>query len=289
MSEFQQFKRLTERPLRDIRLSIRSGDYRGQTAGLAPGKQQCNVAILPRAYAQDFFTFCFRNPKPCPLIHVSDAGDPIMHSLGHDIDIRTDVPQFNIFRDGKLTETVGDISPYWRDDLVTFALGCSFSFENALLSHGHRLRHVELGRTVSMYRTNVQTRKAGVFWGSTVASMRPFSPDDIKDVCEITSRYPHAHGDPIHVGNPAHIGIENIEKPDWGDVPDLQENELPAFWACGVTPQVALENARPSMCITHAPGRMLICDLPSTGPKVGDFPVSAPAWYGDRDAVGNAR
>ncbi|MYH58855.1 MAG: putative hydro-lyase [Boseongicola sp. SB0675_bin_26] len=273
VSDFQQFKRLSVRPLGHVRQAIRKGVYCGQTAGLAPGKQQCNVAILPLDCAMDFFTYCFRNPRPCPLVHVSDAGDPIMRPLGHDIDIRTDIPQFNIYRDGRLIETVSDISDHWRDDLVSFALGCSFSFEDALLSRGFRLRHIERGRTVPMYRTNVQTRRAGAFWGPTVVSMRPFSPDDIDDVCEITGRYPYAHGEPIHIGNPERIGIENLEKPDWGDLPDVQDGELPAFWACGVTPQVALRNARPSLCITHAPGRMLICDLPNTGPDDNGSPV----------------
>lgn len=243
-----------------VRARIRSGEYTGQTAGLAPGFVQGNVVILPRDMAHDFLAFCHRNPKPCPLLATSEPGDPTLPQLG-DIDIRTDVPRYRVFRNGELVEEVTDIRHLWRDDFVTFILGCSFSFEEALLQAGISLRHIEKGTTVSMYRTNVPTVPAGPFSGPTVVSMRPMRPADAIRAIQITSRFPAVHGAPIHLGDPSLIGIRDINRPDWGDPTEIREDEIPVFWACGVTPQVAIEQARPPLCITHKPGHMLITDL----------------------------
>lgn len=245
----------------EVRARIRAGEHTGQTAGLAPGYVQGNVVILPRDMAHDFLAFCHRNPKPCPLLATSEPGDPSLPQLGEDIDIRTDVPRYRVFRDGELVEEVTDIRHLWRDDLVAFVLGCSFSFEEALLQEGIPLRHIERGTTVSMYRTNIPTVPAGPFSGPTVVSMRPLRPADAIRAIQITSRFPAVHGAPIHLGDPSLIGIEDINRPDWGDPTEIRDDELPVFWACGVTPQAAIARARPPLCITHKPGHMLITDL----------------------------
>ena len=246
---------------REVRLAIRSGRYRGNTAGLAPGHVQGNVCILPKEYAEDFRLFCERNPKPCPLLAMSEPGDPMLPALGHDIDIRTDVSGYRVFRDGSLTEEVADIRDLWRPDLVTFILGCSFSFEQALIEGGLRLRYVEQGTNVPMFRTNVDTVPAGRFRGKLVVSMRPFKPAEAIRAIEITSRYPRVHGSPVHLGRPELIGISDLNQPWAGDPTEVREDELPLFWACGITPQSVVLDAKPSFCITHAPGHMLVTDL----------------------------
>ena len=245
------------------RIKIRNGCYSAHTAGIAKGYLQGNLAILPKDYALDFFRYCQRNPKPCPLIGVSDTGDPFLPTLGANIDIRTDVPLYNVYRDGELKEQVTDIKSIWSDDLVTFVIGCSFSFEEAMVAEGLSLRHIDQNKTVSMYKTNIDTIPAGVFSGKMVVSMRPFKMVDAIRATEITSRFPQTHGSPIHIGNPSEIGIENINQPDWGEPTEFNEGEVPVFWACGVTPQAAIRNARPRLCITHAPGAMLVSDIPS--------------------------
>ncbi len=247
----------------EIRARIRAGALNGHTAGLAPGHLQGNVAILPGELAEDFFRFCQRNPRPCPLVGVSDRGDPALPTLGADIDIRTDLGGYNVFRDGKLVEQRDRITDLWRDDFVTFVLGCSFSFEEALMAEGIRLRHIEQNRTVSMYRTSIPTVPAGPFSGAMVVSMRPMTTRDAIRAVEITSRFPDAHGAPVHFGDPAEIGIGDIARPDWGEPTEFRPGEIPVFWACGVTPQVAVRKARPPICITHSPGRMLVTDIPA--------------------------
>ena len=246
---------------REVRLAIRTGKYRGNTAGLAPGRVQGNVCILPKEYADDFRLFCERNPKPCPLLAMSRPGDPMLPTLGHDIDIRTDVSGYRVFRDGKLTEEVADIRDLWRPDLVTFILGCSFSFEQALMEDGLRLRYVDEGKNVPMFRTNVDTVPAGRFRGKLVVSMRPFKPAEAIRAIEITSRYPRVHGSPVHIGRPDLIGISDLGKPWAGDPTEVRADEMPVFWACGITPQSVVLDAKPSFCITHAPGHMLVTDL----------------------------
>ncbi|WP_099827164.1 putative hydro-lyase [Oceaniglobus indicus] len=245
-----------------VRAEIRAGRYAKHTAGLAPGVLQSNLAILPETHALDFMRFCQRNPKPCPLSAVSDTGNPMMFTLGRDIDIRTDVPGYNIYRHGKLSETVTDLSQHWRDDLVVFALGCSFTFEHALMRAGIPLWHIENDTTVPMFRSNIETVPAGPFGGRTVVSMRMIPEAQVDLAREISARYPLAHGGPVHVGDPAALGIDDPANPDWGDPLPMGAGMVPVFWACGVTPQVAIERAAPAFCITHVPGRMLITDVP---------------------------
>ncbi|NNE21888.1 MAG: putative hydro-lyase [Rhizobiales bacterium] len=245
------------------RRAMRTGAFTGNTAGIAPGYTQGNLAILPADLALDFMRYCQRNPKPCPLIGVSGTGDPSLPTLGRDIDIRTDIPSYNVYRDGELDETVTDIRHLWRDDFVAFILGCSYSFEQALADEGVRLRHLDEGLTVSMWRTSIETSPSGAFGGGMVVSMRPLTAPNAIRAVEITSRFPHTHGAPVHLGDPSLIGIEDINVPDWGDAQRIEADEMPVFWACGVTPQNAIQQAKPEICITHKPGSMLISDLPS--------------------------
>jgi uncharacterized protein YcsI (UPF0317 family) len=245
----------------ELRARIRRGEFCSHTSGVANDFVQGNVVILPQQYAKDFAAFCERNPKPCPVLAMSDAGDPMLPSLGCDIDIRTDVPQYRVWRNGELAATPYDINAVWRDDLVTFVIGCSFSFEWALAKEGISLRHVNEGKNVAMYRTNIATTPAGKFYGSLVVSMRPLNTRDAVRAYEITSRYPRVHGAPIHMGDPSVIGIQDLQKPDYGDAVAVHDDETPVFWACGVTPQAAITQAKPDFCITHAPGAMLITDL----------------------------
>ena len=244
-----------------VRQRIRRGEISGHTSGLAPGCVQGNVVILPADLASDFLRFCQVNPKPCPLLAVSAAGDPALPALGLDIDIRSDVPRYRVFRQGELVEEPTDIGHLWRDDLVTFIVGCSFSFEWALLEDGLRLRHQDQGVNVPMYRTSIQTAAAGPFHGPLVVSMRPFPPADAIRAIQITSRFPGVHGAPVHLGKPELIGIRELSQPDWGDAVEVGADELPVFWACGVTPQAVIAEAKPDFCITHAPGCMLVTDL----------------------------
>ena len=243
------------------RTPIRSGEFTGHTSGLAEGHVQGNVVILPELLANDFLRYCQRNPKPCPLLAVSEPGQALLQTLGADIDIRTDVPRYRVWRDGVLADQPTDISNLWRSDLVTFVIGCSFSFEEALLEAGIPLRHIEQNRNVAMYRSNIPTASAGVFNGPMVVSMRPLKAADAIRAIQITSRFPNVHGAPVHIGNPALIGITDLVNPDYGDAVDVLPDEIPVFWACGVTPQAAITQACPEFCITHAPGAMLITDL----------------------------
>jgi uncharacterized protein YcsI (UPF0317 family) len=242
------------------RLTIRRGGHVGPTSGLAPGFVQANLAILPRSLADDFLRFCELNPKPCPLIGVAAPGDWRMPVLGEDLDIRTDVPRYRVWRHGDLVEEPQDLLRWWRDDLVAFAIGCSFSFEQALIEEGIELRHITCNRTVPMYRTSIETVPAGAFHGPLVVSMRPFTPADAIRAVEITSRYPLVHGAPVHIGKPELIGITDLASPDYGDAVPIADDEIPVFWACGVTPQSAITVARPEFCITHYPGAMLVTD-----------------------------
>lgn len=258
------FEVLRTRSVKEARAEIRRGAYVGHTAGIGSGYLQGNLAILRAELALDFFRFCQRNPKPCPLVGVSDTGDPMLRTLGADIDVRSDIPMYNIYRDGELAEQRPDIADLWQDDMVAFIIGCSFSFEEAMSQEGIRLRHIDENKTVPMYRTSIETVAAGPFGGPMVVSMRPLTVRDAIRACEITARFPQAHGAPIHFGDPAEIGIADIHRPDYGDAVTIHDNEIPVFWACGVTPQAALRQAKPALCITHAPGRMLITDLAST-------------------------
>jgi uncharacterized protein YcsI (UPF0317 family) len=242
------------------RHAIRAGRHAGPTSGLAPGFVQGNLAILPQKLAQDFLHFCQRNPKSCPLIGVSAPGDPHIPALADDLDIRTDLPRYRVWRDGALVDEPDDIKSWWRDDLVTFVIGCSFSFEQALLEDGIELRHLTCDCTVPMYRTSVATAPAGPFHGPLVVSMRPMKPADAIRAVQITTRFPSVHGAPVHLGRPDLIGISDIGKPDWGDPVPVHDDEMPVFWACGVTPQSVIMAAKPDFCITHYPGAMLVTD-----------------------------
>ncbi|MGR3503554.1 putative hydro-lyase [Pseudaestuariivita sp.] len=246
---------------RAIRAMIRTGAHAAHTAGLAPGKLQCNLAILPERFALDFLRFCQRNPKPCPVVGVSETGDPFLPTLGQDIDIRTDVPRYRVFRGGVLTEEVTDIAALWTEEMVTVALGCSFTFENALLRAGVPVRHIESGRNVPMYRSNIALQPAGPFSGTMVVTMRPIPEALVAKAHAISARYPQAHGGPIATGDPKAIGIADLGKPDYGDAVEVKPGEVPVYWACGVTPQNVLLDAQLPLCITHAPGHMLITDV----------------------------
>ncbi len=246
---------------REVRLAARAGRLDSHTSGLATAHVQGNLVILPSDVADEFLRYCQRNPKPCPVLAVSEPGDPRLPSLAADLDIRSDVPRYRVWRDGVVVDEPGDIGALWRDDLVSFVLGCSFSFEQALIEDGIRLRHVEQGRNVAMYRTNIATTAAGRFGGPMVVSMRPMKAAHAIRATQITSRFPNVHGAPVHIGDPALIGIADLAKPDYGDAVEVMPDELPVFWACGVTPQAALQQARPPFAITHAPGAMLITDL----------------------------
>ncbi|MDI3324907.1 putative hydro-lyase [Pontibacterium granulatum] len=245
-----------------IRALIRQGTYTENTSGLAPGYVQGNLAILPKTWADDFLQFCQLNPKPCPIIGMSSQpGQFMLPELGEDLDIRRDVPRYRIYENGELTQELNDVAERWRDDLVTFVLGCSFSFEEALLADSLEVRNITEGVNVPMYRTNIPCRPAGRFSGTTVVSMRPMKAADAIRAVQICTRFPSVHGAPLHLGDPSLIGITDINQPDFGDAVTIKEDELPVFWACGVTPQVAIEQAKPPFCITHSPGYMIVTDL----------------------------
>lgn len=246
----------------ELRQLIRQNKFSNNTSGFAQGSVQGNIVILPKDWANDFLQFCQLNPKPCPLIGMSvTAGDFLLPELGKDIDIRTDVPGYQLFINGNHQEELTHIKHLWREDLVTFVLGCSFSFEEALIADGLEIRNITEDKNVPMYRTNILCKSAGRFSGETVVSMRPMLPKDAIRAIQICSRFPSVHGAPIHFGQPEIIGINNICKPDYGDAVTINSNEVPVFWACGVTPQLVLEKTKPPFCITHSPGKMLITDI----------------------------
>lgn len=248
----------------DARLAIRNGAWTGPTSGIAPGFVQGNLAILPAALANDFLRFCQLNPKPCPVLAVGAPGDWRLPSLAEDLDIRTDICRYRVFKNGQLIDEPTDVKKHWRDDLVIFALGCSFSFEEALIEDGIELRHITENCAVSMYRTNVPTTPAGPFHGPLVVSMRPLKPADAIRAIQITTRFPAVHGAPVHIGKPELIGIKDINKPDYGSAVTIKSDEIPVFWACGVTPQSVVDTVKPEFCITHYPGTMLVTDRKNT-------------------------
>ena len=255
-----QATRLPETPsaLRD---RFRKGELSGTTGGLAPGYVQANLVMLPREQAFDFLLFCQRNPKPCPLIEVVEAGSNEPRQSAPESDLRYDAPKYRVYRDGELEAEEQEISRYWRDDIVSFLLGCSFTFESAMLRAGIPLRHLEQDTVVPMYVTDIQTTPAGMFFGPMVVSMRPIPRDRLVKTVQTTSRFPAVHGSPVHIGDPAAIGIRDIDRPDMGQRSEVQEGEVPVFWACGVTPQAVVMESRPPLMITHSPGHMFITDL----------------------------
>lgn len=247
-----------------VRRACRSGAHTGPTPGLALGVVQANLVILPRDWAFDFLLFCQRNPKPCPVLDVTEPGDPEAKLVAPGSDLRTDLPAYRVWENGELVAEPTDITRYWRDDLVSFAIGCSFTFENALLTAGVPVRHIEQNVNVPMYKTNVACQSAGRFSGPLVVSMRPLTPNQAVRATQICSRFPRAHGAPVHFGDSAAIGIRDIATPDFGDAVTIREGEQPVFWACGVTPQAALMQAKPPFAITHKPGHMFLTDLKDT-------------------------
>lgn len=244
-----------------LRQACRSGDWTGQTSGLADGYAQANLVVLPQADAAEFLQFCQSNPKPCPLLAVTEPGSPLLAELTEQpADLRTDLPSYRVWREGELVEEPTNVTDYWRDDLVSFLIGCSFSFESALHQAGIPLRHVELNRNVPMFRTSLECTPAGRFRANLVVSMRPLCPAAAIRAVEVTSRFPQVHGSPVHIGLPELIGIDDLQAPDFGDAVPVQDDELPVFWACGVTPQDALMQSKPEFAITHSPGCMFVTD-----------------------------
>jgi len=245
----------------ELRHQVRSGAFRQPTAGYCGPYAQANLVILPEVHANDFLLFSQRNQRACPLLAVGEPGQWNLPRLGADLDIRSDVPGYNIYREGQLTEQTYTLHEVWRDDMVVFAIGCSFSFEHMLLEAGIRLRHVEQRRNVAMFRTNIHNHPAGPFGGEMVVSMRPMKAADAIRAIQITSRYPAVHGAPVHLGDPRLIGIADIMQPDYGDAVEIMPDEIPVFWACGVTPQEAIRHARLPLVATHQPGYMLVTDI----------------------------
>jgi len=245
------------------RLACRRGEWTGPTPALAPGYAQANLVILPARQASDFRRFCELNPRPCPVLTVTGPGRYDLSKLASDADLRTDLPRYRVWRDGQLDDEPTDILGLWQDDFASFLIGCSFTFDTALVRAGLPVRHLEADVNVPMYRTNTPCQPAGVFSGPLVVSMRPFTPAQADSAGEVTRRFPNFHGEPIHVGDPTALGIDDLSAPDFGDAVEVRDDEIPVFWACGVTPQCALTEARLPLAITHAPGHMFITDVPN--------------------------
>jgi uncharacterized protein YcsI (UPF0317 family) len=244
-----------------VRAACRAGTLTGPTPGLAMGYVQANLVIVPSEFADDFRLFCLRNPQPCPLLDETNPGDPEPKTVASGADLRTDLPAYRVWRDGQLAAEPTDIRSLWRDDLVAFLIGCSFTFENALLEAGLPVRHIEQRLNVPMYVSSRHCRAAGPFCGPLVVSMRPMTPEQAIAATRICSQFPRAHGEPVHAGDPAGLGIADVSRPDFGDAVEVRTGEVPVFWACGVTPQAALMQAKLPLAITHKPGHMFLTDL----------------------------
>jgi len=259
---------MTSRPVpttgAEVRLAARTGKLDGPTAGLALGFVQANLVVVPRDLAFDFLLFCQRNPRPCPLLDVTEPGSPEPRLVAPGADLRTDLPRYRVYCNGELIDEPADLARWWRNDLVGFLLGCSFTFESALLQAGVPVRHIEQGCNVPMFRTSIACRPAGAFHGPLVVSMRPLTPAQAITATRVCGRFPRAHGVPVHFGDPAALGIRDVGKPDFGDPVQIHPGEVPVFWACGVTPQAVAMQARPPFLITHKPGHMFVTDLRDT-------------------------
>jgi len=245
----------------DLWHAARRGEFQTTTSGLCDGYAQANLVILPKELAFDFLLFCQRNPKPCPVLDVTEPGSPHPPAAGAEADLRTDLPSYRVYRRGRLVDEPTDITSYWRDDLVCFLLGCSFTFERALKENGIPIRHQEERVTVPMYITSMDCVPAGAFWGPMVVSMRPIPHHQVVRAVQVTSRFPAVHGAPVHVGDPSRIGIRDLARPDFGDPVSIGPDEVPVFWACGVTPQAVAMHAQPDLMITHAPGHMFVTTI----------------------------
>lgn len=248
-------------PPTELRRLIRAKVIAGQTAGMSAGYLQANVVILPASNALDFFRYCQRNPKPCPIVGVSDTGSSSFPLLAEDMDIRTDIPKYNVFRNGELEQQLLSIEELWQHDFVTFALGCSHTFEDALVEAGFDIWHLKNGATVPMFKTSIQTVPCGPFHGPMVVTMRAIPENRLAEAVEICKQFPLAHGAPVHIGEASQIGIADLASPDWGDAAPVPDGCIPVFWACGVTPQMALLNAKIPLSVTHTPGCMLVTDI----------------------------
>lgn len=246
---------------REARMKIRNGEITTQTSGMCNGYAQANLCILPKKYAYDFLLFASRNPTSCPILEVLDEGSRYTRYMADHADIATDIPKYRIYQNGVLTEEVTDISAYWQDDFVSFLIGCSFSFEGELLDAEVPIRHIEQGRNVPMFLTNILCEPAGIFHGNMVVSMRPIPYGQAVRAVTATAAMPKVHGAPVHIGDPALIGIADITKPDFGDSVEIHAGDVPVFWPCGVTPQAAIMAAKPELAITHAPGHMFLTDV----------------------------
>lgn len=244
-----------------VREIIRRGEWTGPTRGLAMGYVQANLAILPRAEAFDFLAFCQRNPAACPVLEVTDVGDPETKITTPGADLRTDLPRYRIFRDGELIDEVADIKRYWRDDLVAFLLGCNNTFDALFLANDIPVRKLEAMSGAGAFKTNIPCKPAGKFRGPMVVSLEPMPIDKAIRATQVTSRFPLAHGAPIHFGDPSLIGIQDIQRPDWGTSPPMKPGDIPVFWACGITPQAVALEARVEIMISHTPAHMFITDI----------------------------
>lgn len=249
---------------KDARALIAQEKITGQTSGMCSGYAQGNLCILPKKYAYDFLLFCQRNPKSCPLLEVTDTGERILKTCAPGSDIATDIPKYRVWQNGKMIAEPLNVKDFWRDDLVSFIIGCSFSFESLLMENGIDVRNISQNCNVPMYLTNIETQRAGIFGGKMVVSMRPIPYSQIVKAVTVTAAMPRVHGSPIHIGTPEAIGIKDLSKPDFGDAVKINDGEVPVFWCCGVTPQSVVMTSKPEFCITHSPGHMLITDLKNT-------------------------
>lgn len=245
----------------EVRRLIREGEITGPTSGMCAGYAQANLVILPKDLAYDFLLFTQRNQKSCPILEVSDMGSRSLKYIANNVDIAKDIPKYRVYEDGILTGEYTSVEHLWRDDFVSFLIGCSFSFESELLEAGISIRHIEENCNVPMFKTNIECEPAGIFNGKMVVSMRPIPYDQIVKSVMVTGTMPKVHGAPIHIGNPSVIGISDVTKPDFGDSVQIKEGEVPVFWPCGVTPQSVVMNVKPKIVITHSPGHMLITDV----------------------------
>ena len=248
----------------EVRKLIREEKITGPTSGMCPGYAQANLVVLPKEYAYDFLLFTQRNPKSCPILEVSQAGDRLLRKIAPGADIATEIPRYRIYENGVMTGEYTNVESFWREDLVSFLIGCSFSFESELLEAGIEVRHISMGCNVPMYITNIECEPAGIFSGKMVVSMRPIPYGQLVKAVTVTEQMPKVHGTPIHIGDPSVIGIRDVNRPDFGDAVPIKPGEVPVFWCCGVTPQSVVMNVKPSFCITHALGHMLITDVKNT-------------------------
>lgn len=245
----------------EVRKLIREGKIVKPTSGMCAGYAQANLVVLPKDLAYDFLLFAQRNPKPCPILEVSDVGSRTLKKIAKNCDIAKDIPKYRIYKKGELVGEYTDVSEFWQDDFVSFLIGCSFSFESEMIEAGIVIRHITEDCNVPMYMTNIECESAGIFNGKMVVSMRPIKPDQIVKAVTVTETMPKVHGTPIHIGDPSVIGIKDINKPEFGDAVTINEGEVPVFWPCGVTPQSVIMNVKPDIVITHSPGHMLITDV----------------------------